>query len=98
MAEIFLPMANPSLSALTWMVTPISTSITWFPAKTTELPLPKGVNSFGGQNRLSLMTARLLYYHNGANAPGDAWTYDLHRQIDPGHAFADGGRSCRSHG
>ncbi len=46
--------------------------------KTTELPLPKGVNSFGGaESAFSHDGKKLLYYHNGANAPGDAWTYDL---------------------
>lgn len=46
--------------------------------KTTELPLPKGVNSFGGsESAFSRDGKKLLYYHNGANAPSDAWTYDI---------------------
>lgn len=46
--------------------------------KTTELPLPKGVNSFGGaESAFSRDGKKLLYYHNGANAPADAWTYDI---------------------
>jgi dipeptidyl aminopeptidase/acylaminoacyl peptidase len=46
--------------------------------KTTALPLPKGVNSFGGaESAFSRDGKKLLYYNNGANAPGDAWTYDL---------------------
>ncbi|MGH9514095.1 MAG: S9 family peptidase [Terriglobales bacterium] len=46
--------------------------------KTTELPLPKGVNSFGGaESAFSRDGKKLLYYHNGANAPGDAWRYDI---------------------
>jgi dipeptidyl aminopeptidase/acylaminoacyl peptidase len=46
--------------------------------KTTSLPLPKGVNSFGGaQSAFSHDGARLLYYHNGPNAPSDAWVYSL---------------------
>jgi len=46
--------------------------------KTTELPLKKGVNSFGGaESAFSHGGKKLLYYHNGANAPGDAWTYDI---------------------
>ncbi|HXF15119.1 MAG TPA: hypothetical protein VN517_18340, partial [Terriglobales bacterium] len=46
--------------------------------KTTELPLSKGVNSFGGaESAFSQDGKKLLYYHNGANAPGDAWTYDI---------------------
>jgi dipeptidyl aminopeptidase/acylaminoacyl peptidase len=46
--------------------------------KTTALPLPKGVNSFGGaESAFSHDGKKLLYYHNGGNVPGDAWTYDL---------------------
>jgi dipeptidyl aminopeptidase/acylaminoacyl peptidase len=45
---------------------------------TTELPLRKGVNSFGGaESAFSRGGKKLLYNHNGANAPGDAWTYDI---------------------
>ena len=45
---------------------------------TTELPLPKGVNSLAGaESAFSRDGKRLLYYHNGAGAPGDAWTYDI---------------------
>lgn len=45
--------------------------------KTTQLPLKKGVNSFGGaESAFSHDGKKLLYYHNGANAPGDACTYD----------------------
>jgi len=46
--------------------------------KTTKLPLTKGVNSFGGaESAFSRDGKKLLYYHNGANAPSDAWVYDL---------------------
>ena len=46
--------------------------------KTTVLSLPKGVNSFGGaESAFSHDGKKLLYYHNGANAPGDAWMYDI---------------------
>jgi dipeptidyl aminopeptidase/acylaminoacyl peptidase len=46
--------------------------------KTTDLPLPKGVNSFGGaESAFTRDGSRLLYYHNGANAPRDAWVYDV---------------------
>jgi len=46
--------------------------------KNTALPLPKGVNSFGGAEcAFSQDGNKLLYYHNGANAPGDAWTYHV---------------------
>ena len=42
------------------------------------LPLKAGVNTLGG-NPLpySRDGSRLLYYHNGADAPNDAWVYDI---------------------
>jgi dipeptidyl aminopeptidase/acylaminoacyl peptidase len=42
------------------------------------LPLKAGVNTLGG-NPLpySQDGSRLLYYHNGADAPNDAWLYDI---------------------
>src|SRR6266700_5641997 len=47
-------------------------------SKTVDLPLPKGVNSFGGaDSAFTRDGSRLLYYHNGANAPRDAWVYNL---------------------
>ena len=46
--------------------------------KTAKLPLPKGVNTFGGaESAFTHDGARLLYYHNGPNAPNDAWVYNL---------------------
>ena len=46
--------------------------------KITKLPLPEGVNSFGGaESAFSRDGVRLLYYHNGANAPNDVWVYEL---------------------
>jgi dipeptidyl aminopeptidase/acylaminoacyl peptidase len=46
--------------------------------KTTKLPLPEGVNSFGGaESAFTRDGSRLLYYHNGPNAPNDAWVYNL---------------------
>jgi dipeptidyl aminopeptidase/acylaminoacyl peptidase len=46
--------------------------------KTTELPLKKGVNSFGGaESAFSRDGKKLLYYHNGANAPNDVWAYEI---------------------
>jgi dipeptidyl aminopeptidase/acylaminoacyl peptidase len=46
--------------------------------KTTDLPLPKGVNSLGGaENAFTRDAQRLLYYHNGPNAPNDAWVYNV---------------------
>src|SRR6266700_946566 len=47
-------------------------------SKTADLPLPKGVNSFGGaESAFTRDGSRLLYYHNGPNAPRDAWVYDV---------------------
>ena len=46
--------------------------------KTTKLPVAAGVNSFGGaQSAFSHDGTRVLYYHNGPNAPSDAWVYRL---------------------
>jgi len=46
--------------------------------KTTALPLPKGVNELGGaESAFTSDGSRLLYYHNGAKAPNDAWIYTL---------------------
>jgi dipeptidyl aminopeptidase/acylaminoacyl peptidase len=46
--------------------------------KTTELPLKKGVNSFGGaESAFSRDGKKLLCYHNGANAPNDVWAYEI---------------------
>ncbi|PYX76178.1 MAG: hypothetical protein DMG72_05650 [Acidobacteria bacterium] len=46
--------------------------------KNTVLPLPKGVNSPGGsESAFTRDGSRLLYYHNGPNAPNDVWVYDL---------------------
>jgi dipeptidyl aminopeptidase/acylaminoacyl peptidase len=46
--------------------------------KTTSLPLPQGVNSLGGaDSAYSPDGSRLIYYHNGPNAPNDVWTYDV---------------------
>lgn len=47
-------------------------------AKSTSLPIPKGVNSpAGGHSAFSPDGERLLYYHNGPTAPGDLWVYHL---------------------
>ncbi|HKW19384.1 MAG TPA: S9 family peptidase [Terriglobales bacterium] len=46
--------------------------------RSTKLQAPKGVNSFGGaESAFSHDGKKVLYYHNGANAPGDVWIYDL---------------------
>jgi len=47
-------------------------------AKSTALPIPKGVNEpAGGHSAFSADGSRLLYYHNGPTAPGDLWIYHL---------------------
>jgi dipeptidyl aminopeptidase/acylaminoacyl peptidase len=46
--------------------------------RSTALPIPKGVNEpAGGHSAFSANGSRLLYYHNGATAPGDLWVYQL---------------------
>ncbi|HSB75411.1 MAG TPA: S9 family peptidase, partial [Terriglobales bacterium] len=46
--------------------------------KTDALPLPTGVNEPGGhESAFSPDGSRLLYIHNGPNAPADAWVYEL---------------------
>src|SRR5450432_2796098 len=46
--------------------------------KTTKLPLPKGVKSLGGaESAFTHDGSKLLYYHNGAGAPNDAWVYHV---------------------
>jgi dipeptidyl aminopeptidase/acylaminoacyl peptidase len=46
--------------------------------KTTALTLPKGLNEpVGGHSAFSPDGSRLLYNHNGPNAPGDLWVYQL---------------------
>ena len=47
-------------------------------SKTEALPLPTGVNELGGhESAFSRDGSRLLYIHNGPDAPADAWVYDL---------------------
>ena len=46
--------------------------------KTSSLPLPKGVNNLGGDSSaFSTDGSRLLFYHNGPNAPSDVWIYPM---------------------
>jgi dipeptidyl aminopeptidase/acylaminoacyl peptidase len=46
--------------------------------KTASLPLPKGVNGLGGsETSFTKDGTRLLYYHNGPNAPNDVWVHNL---------------------
>jgi dipeptidyl aminopeptidase/acylaminoacyl peptidase len=46
--------------------------------KSSALPLPKGVNSLGAaESGFSKDGSQLLYYHNGPNAPDDAWVYTV---------------------
>jgi len=47
-------------------------------SKTTTLPVPKGLNFFGGsESSFTRDGSRLLYYHNGPDGPTDAWVYYL---------------------
>jgi dipeptidyl aminopeptidase/acylaminoacyl peptidase len=46
--------------------------------KSSSLPIAAGVNTLGGsESAFSRDGSRLLYYHNGANAPNDAWVYSM---------------------
>jgi dipeptidyl aminopeptidase/acylaminoacyl peptidase len=46
--------------------------------KNSALPLPKGVNTLGGSDTsFSKDGTKILYDHNGPNAPGDLWVYSL---------------------
>src|SRR5215471_11740416 len=46
--------------------------------KTTALPLPSGVNLLGGsETAFTRDGSRLLYHHNGPEAPNDIWVYEL---------------------
>ena len=60
------------------------------------LPIAAGVNTPGGNpTAFTHDNSRLLYYHNGANAPTDLWSYDIatkqSQQIT--HALVGGLRS-----
>jgi dipeptidyl aminopeptidase/acylaminoacyl peptidase len=47
-------------------------------ARTTSLPLPKGVNTPGGaSSAFAHDGSRLLYYHNGPVSPTDVWIYTM---------------------
>ena len=47
-------------------------------AKARILPLPQGVNfTAGSPSPFTRDNSLLLYYHNGATAPGDLWVYHL---------------------
>jgi len=46
--------------------------------KTEALLLPKGVNTLAGaESAFSRDGTRLLFYHNGPNAPNDLWSYNF---------------------
>ncbi|GAC1430782.1 MAG: S9 family peptidase [Terriglobales bacterium] len=45
--------------------------------KTAALPVAKGWNELAGESPFSRDGSRLLYFHNGASAPGDLWVHHL---------------------
>ena len=50
--------------------------------KSNALPLPKGINSLAGaETAFSHDGTRLLYTHNGPNAPTDVWDYEFGSRI-----------------
>ncbi len=64
--------------------------------KTTALPLPAGVNDLSGEpSAFSKDGSRLLYSHNGPNAPGDLWVYqaDTGKSRQVTHSLVAGVRS-----
>ncbi|HLK33853.1 MAG TPA: hypothetical protein VKT29_12235, partial [Terriglobales bacterium] len=64
--------------------------------KTDVLPLPAGVNELGGsESAFTHDGSRLLYVHNGPNAPADIWVYDLasKRSQQVTHSLVAGVRS-----
>ena len=73
---------SPDGKSVTWTANVEGNTDIYFhnlaPGKTTSLPLPKGVNGLGGsESAFTRDGLHLLYYHNGANAPNDAWVYSL---------------------
>src|SRR6266702_4200082 len=65
--------------------------------KLTSLPLPAGVNTFGGSDSAFTKDgARLLYNHNGPTAPNDLWSFDLKSQSSTPitHSLVAGVRSA----
>lgn len=59
------------------------------------LAVAKGINSLGGsETAFSHDGARLLYTHNGPNAPNDIWTYDFAAQkpLQVSHSLVGGVR------
>ena len=65
--------------------------------KTSALPLPAGVNDLGGhESAFTHDGSRLLYIHNGPDAPADAWVYDLasKRSHQVTHSLVAGVRSA----
>ena len=61
-----------------------------------KLPVASGVNSLGGNpSPYTRDGARMLYSHNGANAPSDLWVYDIASQQSTQitHALVGGLRS-----
>jgi dipeptidyl aminopeptidase/acylaminoacyl peptidase len=60
------------------------------------LPIAKGINWLtGAESAFSHDGARLLYRHEGANAPNDLWTYDFatQRSLQVTHSLVGGLRS-----
>ncbi|MFB3917378.1 MAG: alpha/beta fold hydrolase [Terriglobales bacterium] len=52
--------------------------------KSVRLPLGEGVNALGGaESAFSRDGSRLLYYHNGPDAPNDVWVYELKKKSPP---------------
>lgn len=75
---------SPDGRSLTWAVNADGNTDLYLhdrvSGKSTQLPMPKGVNSFGGaETAFTGDGSRLLCYHAGASAARDAWIYSLHQ-------------------
>src|SRR5208337_4868114 len=73
---------SPSGKSLTWTANldgNVSIYLYDIASKRAEaLPLKQGVNSLGGRPLpFSRDASKLLYYHNGPDAPSDVWVYDI---------------------
>ena len=80
--EIEAGQFTPDGKSVTWVANVDGNSDIFFhdlsTGKTHSLPLPKGVNSpAGAQSAFTKDGARMLYSHNGPNAPNDLWIYNL---------------------
>ena len=73
---------SPDGKSLTWTANVDGTSAIYMydiaSRRAEALPIARGANFLGGHpTAFTTDGARLLYYHNGSNAPTDVWVYDI---------------------